>query len=366
MSHYAATHLLSSLPGIPLGRMLALLRVHGRRISPAYLPRIAFHLAAGTAVSALALLERLVWGAPPALPASNEPVFVLGHWRSGTTFLHRLLAADPSFAAPTQFEATLPQCFRITESWLKPAVQRALPKTRGYDEVALDLDAAWEDETALFSMTLQSPMLASLFPRDGERHAALLALQNLSERERLAWARALRGFLARIAAGSGNRPLLKSPPHTARVKMLAELYPSARFIHIHRHPYAVYASTLRMMEVFGDQVQLQRPRDGDIDAIVVSHYKAMHLAYFEQRDVLAPDRLFEVGYDEFVADPLGQLERAYRRLALGDFERVRPEVQRHLASVAGHRASGTPALAPALQQRLRREWHLSFDRWGYA
>ena len=41
----------------------------------------------------------------------EAPVFILGHYRSGTTYLHELLSNDPGFASPNRFQAFNPSTF---------------------------------------------------------------------------------------------------------------------------------------------------------------------------------------------------------------------------------------------------------------
>ncbi|MEO8269188.1 MAG: sulfotransferase, partial [Aureliella sp.] len=36
------------------------------------------------------------------------PIFILGHWRSGTTLLHEMLVGDPQFACPNTFQCFAP------------------------------------------------------------------------------------------------------------------------------------------------------------------------------------------------------------------------------------------------------------------
>ena len=48
------------------------------------------------------------------------PLFILGHYRSGTTHLHNLLALEPQFSAPNFFQALNPHTFLSTEPWVAP------------------------------------------------------------------------------------------------------------------------------------------------------------------------------------------------------------------------------------------------------
>src|SRR5262245_25743508 len=85
--------------------------------------RSRWHLAAATTAasvlnSALRVIQYAVHGRDPGRLVCDGPVFVLGHWRSGTTLLHELLARDPRHAAPTTFDCLSPHHFLVTRSWL--------------------------------------------------------------------------------------------------------------------------------------------------------------------------------------------------------------------------------------------------------
>lgn len=56
--------------------------------------------------------------------------------------------------------------------------------------------------------------------------------------------------------GAPGRPappaplLIKSPVHTARVRLVLGLFPRARFLYIHRDPYEVFQSAVHMADTY--------------------------------------------------------------------------------------------------------------------
>ena len=98
---------------------------------------------------------------------SRPPLFILGHYRSGTTHLHNLLALDPQFAAPTFFQVLNPHTFLTTERWAAPVADRLVVRRRYQDEMALGAGVPSEDEFALCTMTGLSPYMGWYFPGDG-------------------------------------------------------------------------------------------------------------------------------------------------------------------------------------------------------
>ena len=67
----------------------------------------------------------------------QAPLFVLGHYRSGTTHLHNLLALDPQFAAPTFFQVLNPLHLPDHRAMAAPLADRLVVRRRFQDEVAL-------------------------------------------------------------------------------------------------------------------------------------------------------------------------------------------------------------------------------------
>lgn len=92
----------------------------------------------------------------------------------------------------------------------------------------------------------------------------------------------------------------------------------------------------------------------------------MHDAFFEARDLIPPGQYHEVRFDELEADPIGQLERVYDALGLGEFSQVRPALERYVEGIRGYRKNEFPELPAALRRRIADAWRPCFERWGYA
>ncbi|MEN0111023.1 MAG: sulfotransferase, partial [Planctomycetota bacterium] len=98
---------------------------------------------------------------------ARPPLFVLGHWRSGTTLLHELLIRDDRHTYPTTYECFAPHHFLVTEEWVTPLIRWLLPKKRPMDNVATGWERPQEDEFALCSLGLPTPYRTWAFPRRG-------------------------------------------------------------------------------------------------------------------------------------------------------------------------------------------------------
>jgi hypothetical protein len=60
----------------------------------------------------------------------HPPIFIIGHWRSGTTHLHNLMSQDPALGWVSMYQAVVPDFSLAGQSWLKPLLTRIVPADR--------------------------------------------------------------------------------------------------------------------------------------------------------------------------------------------------------------------------------------------
>lgn len=363
---WLALNLLSPVQGMTLSRAAA---VVGRSAGwgPVYWPRAALLLASGAVNSAFAAAERAAYRRAWEKVEPPPPLFILGHYRGGTTHLQNLLALDPRFAFPNLYQAFFPETFLLTERFLAPVVAAGLVRQRFQDSVMLGVGVPMEDEIAVGVSTGVTPHLAWALPRREAEYDAYLTLRDVPPGAAERWREGLLRFVRKLTLAHGKPLVLKSPTHTARVRLLLELFPDARFVHIHRDPYAVYGSTLHMLNRVTPYWRLQPPGPGTRGAQerVLSTYTAMYDAYFEDRGAIPPGRLYELGYAELDQDPEGALRRLYAGLGLGDAGPVAAAARDYLAQLSGYRKNSRPDLDPETRRRVADAWRRSFREWGY-
>src|SRR5206468_56934 len=111
-----ARNLFHSLQGMGFGDWWQTLRRHRFAIDPPHWPRAMLQTALSLSNSVIARRERREYGPRIEATEVHRPLFILGHWRSGTTHLHNLLDLDPQFACPNLLQALNPLTFLRTES----------------------------------------------------------------------------------------------------------------------------------------------------------------------------------------------------------------------------------------------------------
>jgi omega-hydroxy-beta-dihydromenaquinone-9 sulfotransferase len=354
----------TSMCGMTLGESLRLLRRHRFAVSPAYWPRAAFMVGTGVLNSVIDRYETRVYGPEVARAHIEPPLFILGHWRSGTTYLHNLLALDAQFAYPNFYQVLNCHTFLSTERYSKQLLFIS-PRTRIMDSMDLNAGVPFEDEFATCG-TLHSPFLTWVFPREGEHYDRYFTFRDVPQEEVAEWAAALTLFYKKLTWKYGRPLLLKSPPHTSRIRLLLSMFPSARFVHIHRNPYTVFQSTRRQTEVSLRTMGLQHLPAQDIDALVIRRYNIMYDAFFEDRALVRGDRLHEVSFEELERDPVAQVKKIYDHLDMPGFDSMQPSLRRYVDANVNYRKNTYPDLSPSLRGQIQRAWQRNFEHWGYA
>lgn len=334
-------------------------------VRPSDWPSLAVHLSFAALHTIAGRLEAWVLGRrirEAALAA--PPIFVLGHWRTGTTLLHELLALDARHTAPTTYQCLSPCHFLLTEAWLPRLSRFVLPSRRPADNVTLAWEKPQEDEFALTLLGVPSPYNTMAFPNHPPADGAYLDFDGLSAREIDDWREAFLRFLKRVTLRDPRRLVLKSPAHTARARILREMFPDARFVHIVRDPYRVFVSTMNLWRAMYREQGYQPPTFRGLEEYVFETYLTLFRRIEEEKPRFAPRRFHELRYEDLVRDPVGELARVYDALELGEFGAYRPRLEAHLATLRGYETN-VYEMTPQLRDEISRRWGEPLRRYGY-
>ncbi len=355
------------LAGIRLGDWWKLLAENGFHVDARYWGR-AIHLTISSLItSPVSWLENVFHG--PILESTQvePPLFVLGSWRSGTTHLHNLLCQDDRFSAPDLFQTMYPHTFRSARWWLEPLLGALTPRRRFMDNMKMSLREPAEDEMAIGILSRKSNSFSWVFPRRAEKYDRYLSFEQATPKDRAAFQQALKFFVNKVQLAADNRPLiLKSPNHTARIELILEVFPEAKFLHIHRNPYEVFQSFVHMAQNVIPVWALQKYDFSRLHEMVLSQYRQLYEAYFHQRQVIPTGQHYELSYEALVADPVSQLEQAYSQLNLPDFKTARPKIESYLETTKNYQRNKHIEIPDDLRERIDQEWSFCFDAWGYS
>lgn len=295
---------------------------------------------------------------------AEPPVFIIGHWRSGTTYLHELMALDPRFGSPNTYQCMAPMHCIITERFITKMFAWVVPKQRPMDNMAAGWKRPQEDEFALLALAAPTPYLKMAFPNDPPPYMNFLDMQGVSESELTHFEKALTYFAKLITYKKEKRLLLKSPPHTGRVETLSRLFPGAKFIHITRDPYSIFSSTQKLWESLEDVQSLQRPHHRGLDEYVYTAFERMYGGFEAQRAKLPENAIVDIRYEDLVRDPVEHVRAIYDRLGLGDFEPLRAPLIAFVGEQKDYQTNRHD-LDPDLKANIRQRWSGYFERYGY-
>jgi hypothetical protein len=353
------------LGGITLGDWVKALRDNHFAVAPACLPRVLAITGHASQNSLFHWCENWRYGSSLKDVAVSPPVFLLGHWRNGTTHLHNLITVDQRFAFPNTYQSLFPNAFLTTEAVNSRVIDFFMPKRRPMDNVEWSMRSPQEDEFALCISSLKSPCMSWVFPQRREQYDKYLTFRDVSDTEIAQWQAAFVLFLKKLT-WKYRRPLvLKSPPHTCRIRLLLQMFPEAKFVHIHRDPFAVFQSTRKMLQVNLEMHRIQKSRLADLDERILQQYRTMYDAFFDERSLIPEGRFHEIGFETLEQDPVGQVRRIYEALNLPDFEPAEPALRRYVDSIAGYQKNEFPTLPPDLRTRIAKAWRPCFDEWSY-
>jgi hypothetical protein len=307
----------------PLDAVLRMLFRPYAWIPPQYWPRLVLLVFFSALTTAVSLPERLVLAIwmrlrPPRIDRHLAPIFVLGHFRSGTTFLQTLLAADPMMRTPRWAEVLAPQGFIILWTALRYILIPFLPLTGIGEVIPLAPTFPGEDEFALNNWAAASMLLRAVLPKAERFYDRYNDLDGLTPAELKRWQKYQLAFVGKLVLiARGRRLVLKSPAHMARVRHLCLLFPGAKFVHISRPPKPVFQSNLLLWRTLHTAFALQTPGPADEQEELVAHeYLTAEEHYLADRALIPAGDLAEVRLQDLSADPIGEMKRVYRELGL--------------------------------------------------
>ncbi|MEX2358883.1 MAG: sulfotransferase [Pirellulaceae bacterium] len=351
--------------GMRLRTWLSLLAKHRCAIHPLKLGLAATVTAFAASNSINYRLQNMLYGKRLKKVELKQPmIFILGHWRSGTTYLHELISLDDRFASPNTIQCFAPAMFlmygRLIERWLN----FMMPRNRPMDNMQMGFQKPQEDEFALSNMGEPSTYLRMAFPNHDLANNDYLDLRELTSEELAHWKATLDRFLRMVTLQEDKPLILKSPTHTGRIAYLSEMYPQAKFIHIARDPYDVYPSTIRLWQTMDEVQSFQVPKNVDYSEYVFRSFERMYNAYNDGVTQIAPERICQTRYEDMVKDPVGELGRIYSELKLADYDQVRSKIEAATEASKDYKKN-EHQLNEATRREVNRRWGHYFEKYGY-
>ena len=299
---------------------------------------IAFDYLLRRLVTRLQVVRR-AQDAPDPRFVPRAPIVVMGLPRTGTTFLHRLLALDPATRCPE------------THELLDPLSERPLDKRVAYWDAKLHLMkrlvphleqihelGAREAEECLLALSVDVPLLPPTF-----RHLVRHCVQGDHvtfpplKRAYSLYKRQLEFLAAR--RGTNERWALKCPIHLPYVSDLLNEFPDARMVWTHRDPCEALPSLCSMFRTFADMGEA-----GPVDLEAIGREQLAFWLASADRALNVKDACCHVAYADLVRDPRAAVRRVYAAFGLEVSPAFDRAMEEHLAGVHTKRRFHTYSL----------------------
>ena len=252
----------------------------------------------------------------------RQPIFITGLPRSGTTFLHRLMLADPRNRAPSVWQTIFP----YPDIGVRPGakdtrIARVAGQLRAFEWLAPEfralhpLDATSPQECSeinahtfrsmRFDSNYHVPSYRTWLDADIRRHFPAYQFHQ----------RFLR-HLQHQDPNPGGRWVLKCPEHLFALGAIKAVYPDARLIFVHRDPAKVLLSVAKLTEV------LRRPFSRHVDRLTIGRDESTRWLDGTRRmmevgdDAGLPDGVCHVHYIDLVTDPVSTVDQVYRHFGM--------------------------------------------------
>jgi hypothetical protein len=294
-----------------------------------------------------------------------DPVFIIGHWRSGTTFLHNILCNDQQIGYVTTYQSVFPN-----NLWSKVIFNKfmkaRMPKTRPGDNVRLAVGYPQEDEFAISNMNPFTYYQFMYFPENYrdfyDRFIRFRDNPEIVEQ----WKNDYRKMIKKACVNTGGSiPILKNPCNSGRIKVLLEMYPDARFIHIIRNPVVIFLSARKFFVELLPTLWFHRVDEKFIEEMVFDVYELLMHDLLAMKELIPPQNYLEIKFEEFEKDPLAHMEAIYNHMRLQGFEKARPEFSAYLGSMEGYRKNRYQEIDESIIERIRERWGFAMELWDY-
>lgn len=282
--------------------------------------------------SLLSIFDKLVYYFKAKPTNLKEPIFILGHWRSGTTLLHNLMCKDPEMGYATTYQTIFPNNLFSFQWLFKLFMRKLMPDKRPVDNVSLHVDYPQEEEFALNNEIPFSFYNWWYFPKDTRAIAKEYLFNETTKKEDIEyWKSNFIRFVKRCLINTkGVRFVSKNPPHTARISQLLELYPKAKFIYIHRNPYEVVRSTFAFYKSILPATQLQEIDEDTLMDDILWVYRKMNEKYEAEKGLIPSENLIEIKYADLVGKPEKEIQQIYQNLLKDNYARIEPYIKEYL------------------------------------
>ena len=294
----------------------------------------------------------------------EDPAFIIGHWRSGTTYLHYLMSLDTeNFAYPTTYQCFCPTVFLTfnEEARLYKLLNKIMgTRTRAIDNMEFALTSPQEEEWMYLPLGGFSYALERLiFPKTGVSDFNEIIRSSSDEKTKELTLK----IFKKLTFAYHKRILSKSPGHFSRIPVLKQLFPNSRFLFIVRNPYDVVFSMIHAKEILGKILSLQKSMPDDI--LSVAKFLASYSNVLKNNmHLLKSNEYTLVRYEDLIKEPVQNIQTMYNTLGFKYTDKYDKVLRIYVESMKGYKRNRfdiTSEVKALIYEACRR----MFDDYGY-
>ena len=363
------THLIvkeEPLAGMSLRNVFHLLWQNKFVVSPKYWLRFWYAMALSSVTLPLRIVERIRFNRKiKKTEVKQDPIFIIGHYRTGTTYLMTLMAHDKTKGYVSNLEGYAPHFFLAFHKLTKKLIDMSLPEQRPMDDVIMGSDEPTEEEYSIGAMSPYGFYNGFIFPRNFKFYSNYNSFEKCSPKDVEKWKKVYQFFVKKMTLKYEGRQLfLKNPTTTYRIPHILKMYPNAKFIHLYRNPYTMYPSSVRFFrEVFAIYA-LQTWKDEDLQQGILDNYREMYEKFNEDRKLIPKGNLVEVQYEKFIENPMFFMEKIYKELKIDGYEEYKKDFENYVASQKTYKPN-VHNVSNDVISRVNKHWDFIREQHGY-
>ncbi|MHA1303199.1 MAG: sulfotransferase family protein [Candidatus Heimdallarchaeaceae archaeon] len=354
------------LAGMTLTNIFRLLWENKFRIHPKYYLRFWYAIGLCTITAPMRWIEKIRFHRKiKKTEIKTDPVFVIGHYRTGTTYLMTLLAMDKDRGYVSNLEGYAPHFFLAFSKFTKALIDMSLPDVRPMDNVPMGAEEPTEEEYSIGAMTKYGYYNGFIFPRNFDQYTRYLNFEGLPK-DLEKWKKAYYYFVQKMTLKyEGRQMIFKNPTNSYRIPHILEMFPNAKFIHTYRNPYEVYPSTYKFFDEVFAIYTLQTWDDEKMKLDILRNYRSLYEHLERDLSLIPEGNIVHIKYEEYIQEPMEHIDRIYSELGL----ELKPEYREHMRQYAETQKReykpNKHRITDDVIRRVNEYWDSYRENWGY-